>query len=53
MKDFIANAEKKLDTWGEKLEKINITYPSDLVTGIIFLALSIVILLIMPQQVQI
>ena len=21
MKDFIANAEKKLDAWGEKLEK--------------------------------
>lgn len=53
MKNFIANAEKKLDTWGEKLEKINITYPSDLVTGVLFLILSVVILLIMPQQVQI
>ena len=51
MKNFIANAEKKLDIWGEKLEKINITYPSDLVTGILFLIVSIVILLIMPQQV--
>ena len=51
MKNFIANAEKKLDAWGEKLEKINITYPSDLVTGILFLVVSIVILLIMPQQV--
>ena len=51
MKNFIANAEKKLDTWGEKLEKINITYPSDLVTGGLFLIVSIVILLIMPQQV--
>ncbi len=53
MKNFIANAEKKLDTWGEKLEKINITYPSDLVTGVLFLIVSIVILLIMPQQVQV
>lgn len=53
MKNFIANAEKKLDTWGEKLEKINITYPSDLVTGVLFLILSVVILVIMPQQVQI
>lgn len=53
MKNFIANAEKKLDAWGEKLEKINITYPSDLVTGILFLLVSIVILLIMPQQVVI
>lgn len=53
MKNFIANAEKKLDTWGGKLEKINITYPSDLVTGILFLVVSIVILLIMPRQVVI
>lgn len=53
MKNFIANAEKKLDTWGEKLEKIDITYPSDLVTGILFLIVSVVILLIMPQQVVI
>ena len=51
MKNFIANAEKKLDIWGEKLEKINITYPADLVTGVLFLAVSVVILLIMPQQV--
>ena len=51
MKNFIANAEKKLDAWGEKLEKINISYPADLVTGILFLVVSIVILLIMPQQV--
>ena len=51
MKNFIANAEKKLDAWGEKLEKINIMYPSDLVTGVLFLVVSVVILLIMPQQV--
>jgi len=51
VKNFIANAEKKLDIWGEKLEKINITYPSDLVTGVLFLIVSVVILLIMPQQV--
>ena len=53
MKNFIANTEKKLDAWGEKLEKINISYPSDLVSGILFLVLSIVILAIMPQQVQV
>lgn len=53
MKHLIENTEKKLDAWGEKLEKINIRYPSDLVTGIIFLVLSIVLLLIMPQQVQV
>jgi hypothetical protein len=53
MKNFIANAEKKLDAWGEKLEKINITYPSDLVTGILFLVVSVVVLLIMPDQVAV
>ena len=53
MKNIIANAEKKLDAWGEKLEKINISYPSDLVAGILFLVLSIVVLLIMPKQVVI
>ena len=53
MKNFIANTEKKLDAWGEKLEGINISYPTDLVSGILFLVLSIVILAIMPQQVQV
>lgn len=53
MKNFIENAEKKLDAWGEKLEKINVSYPSNLVTGIIALVLSIVLLVIMPQQVVI
>lgn len=53
MKQFIENAEKKLDAWGEKLEKINVSYPSNLVTGIIALVLSIVLLIIMPQQVVI
>ena len=53
MKNFIANTEKKLDAWGEKLEKINITYPADLVTGILFFVVSVVVLLIMPKQVVI
>lgn len=53
MKNKIADFEKKLDAWEEKLDKINITYPSDLVTGVLFLILSFVILLIMPDQVVI
>ena len=53
MKNFIENTEKKLDAWAEKLEKINVSYPSDLVAGIIALVLSIVLLVIMPQQVVI
>ena len=53
MKNFIANTEKKLDAWAEKLEKIDVRYPADLVTGIICLVLSIVLMVIMPQQVVI
>lgn len=53
MKNVISNVEKKLDAWGERLEKINISYPADLFSGILFLVLSVVILWIIPQQVQI
>lgn len=53
MKTFIEKAEKKLDAWAEKLEKINVTFPSDLVTGILFLAFGIVLMIIMPQEVKI
>lgn len=53
MKTKIAEFEKKLDAWEEKLDKINFTYPVDLITGILFLVLSVVILLTMPQTVAI
>lgn len=53
MKTKIAEIEKKLDAWEEKLDKINFTYPVDLVTGVLILILSVVILLIMPEQVVI
>ena len=53
MKNFVSDMEKKLDTWSEKLAKINFSFPADLVTGILFMAIAAVILLIMPQQVVI
>jgi len=53
MKEKLQRMEAKLDSWGETLEKKNIHYPSDLVTGVVFLVLAVVILLVMPQQVQI
>lgn len=53
MKTKIADFEKKLDAWEEKLDKINFSYPSDLVTGILFAILSAVVLLTMPQTVAI
>lgn len=52
MKNLIERAEAKLDEWGAKLEQKNIEYPVDLICGILFLVIGIVLLLIMPQQVQ-
>ena len=53
MKNLLERIETRLDEWGAKLEEKNIEYPVDLICGILFLVISIVLLLIMPQQVQI
>ena len=53
MKNLIERIEARLDDWGAKLEEKNIEYPVDLICGILFLVIGIVLLLIMPQQVQI
>ena len=53
MKKVFERAEKKLDTWAERLAGINVSYPVDLVCGILFLIIGIVLLLVMPQQVKI
>lgn len=53
MKEKLQRMEAKLDSWGETLDKKNIRYPSDLVAGIAFLVLAVVVLLVMPQQVAI
>ena len=53
MKNLIERIETRLDDWGAKLEKKNIEYPVDLICGILFLVIGIVLLLIMPRQVQI
>ena len=53
MKKFLERTEKKLDTWAVKLAGINLSYPVDLVCGILFLLIGIVLLLAMPQQVKI
>lgn len=52
MKNLVERIESKLDAWGAKLEQKNIEYPVDLICGILFLVLGVV-LLIMPQQVQV
>ena len=45
--------DEKRDTIGEKLSKKEMKLPIDIVTGIFFLLLGAVILLIMPQQVPV
>ena len=51
MKNLIERAEAKLDEWGAKLEQKNIEYPVDLICGILFLVIGIVLLLIIPGMV--
>ena len=46
MKNLIERIEARLDDWGAKLEKKNIEYPVDLICGILFLVIGIVLLLI-------
>ena len=53
VKNLIERIEARLDDWGAKLEKKNIEYPVDLICGILFLVIGIVLLLIMSRQVQI
>ena len=51
MKNLIERIEARLDDWGAKLEKKNIEYPVDLICGILFLVIGIVLLLIIPGMV--
>ena len=50
MKNLIEHTAAKLDDWGAKLEEKNIEYPVDLICGILFLVIGIVLLLIMPRR---
>ena len=53
MKNLISRIDARLDAWEDKLGKINIRYPSDLMTGILFLLISIVVIMLLPSQVAI
>ena len=53
MKRWMDWLDEKRDTIGEKLSKKEMKLPIDIVTGIFFLLLGAVILLIMPQQVPV
>lgn len=53
MKNGLERMYARLDAWGEKLDQKQIRIPMDLTTGIVFFVLSVVVLLLMPSQVQI
>lgn len=53
MKELISRIDERLDAWEEKLGKKNIRYPADLATGIVFLIVSIVVILLLPSQVAV
>ena len=53
LKKLLDRFYARLDGWGEKLNEKQFRIPTDLSTGIIFLLLSIILLVIMPQQVKI
>ena len=53
MKRWMDWLDEKRDTIGEKLSKKEMKLPIDIVTGIFFLFLGAVILLIMPKQVPV
>lgn len=53
MKNALERLYARLDSMGEKLNEKEFRIPTDLGTGIIFLLLSAVLLLIMPQQVAV
>lgn len=50
MKNWIASMESRFDAWGKKLETKQWDYPVDLSAGLFSLALSIILLIIMPSQ---
>ncbi len=53
MKRWMDWLDEKRDTIGEKLSKKELKLPIDIVTGVFFLLLGAVILLIMPKQVPV
>ena len=53
MKNLILRIDAHLDALGEKLSKKNIRYPSDLVTGIVFLLVAVAVILLLPSQVNV
>ena len=53
MSKWVEQFNGRMDAWGRKLHEKEIRIPVDLVTGILFFAVALVIFLVMPDQVAI
>lgn len=53
MSGFINSLHRRLDGWGETLQKKELRIPINLAAGLVFFIFALVILFVMPQQVAI
>lgn len=53
MSKWVEQFNGRMDAWGRKLHEKEIRIPVDIVTGVVFFLLGLVILLVMPDQVAI
>ena len=53
MKQWVEQFNGRMDAWGRKLHEKEIRIPIDLVTGVVFFLIALVVLLVMPDQVAV
>ena len=53
MSKWVEQFNGRMDAWGRKLHEKEIRIPVDLVTGVVFFLVALVILLVMPDQVAV
>ena len=53
MSKWVEQFNGRMDAWGRKLHEKEIRIPLDLVTGVVFFLLALVVLLVMPDQVAV
>jgi len=53
MSKWVEQFNGRMDSWGRKLHEKEIRIPIDLVTGVVFFLIALVVLLVMPDQVAV
>ena len=53
MSKWVEQFNGRMDAWGRKLHEKEIRIPIDLVTGVVFFLIALVVLLVMPDQVAV